>query len=792
MRYQAPTQNQRPEPTQAIRHPVEVKVGIELPKTLPPITEDPPCAGDLPIGEAIPPRPESSQAGKEKGQGRFLKIPIGAPPPCWLKPVNHEANDDIRLPHFVGLPDIFAGKQRKGADNLVQAEPDPMSHLRAALKMPFPLSKQTPLPREITESIIFIQNSTLAQAREKWNQQLSDLRRRASELAQTKQDWDSNVPQTLGQAAGKLHVPLVVDILKEMNAGCHAWFSQFISGFPLVGTLSQNQAYPRDSEMSQKKCPTEAQVAKAAWGRFNKRQQKHGFGTGSVLWDEAMDQIQKGWLSEPRQFEKAEYDQECIPPAFRFGVHQADKIRACDDLKDNGANALCIVQTPITVPSWDHVVSMCELVRKSPGTWSFGKVDHESAYKFLPINPDHMRMSRIILRHPQSGILQIFQAKVLPFGSVAAVLHYNIFARCIAFIINEIFRIPILNYFDDFGFLTPSGMAGEAMRVVSEFCQILNIRLKLPKSEFGPDLNFLGLRGIFPSIKNGMNLQVMLPEEKAEKWALIIKNIIEQRTVSATELESLIGKLGFSQTQLFGKFSRAMFRDLYRKLNRKSHTPQISTGEQETLKWWLLYIRLIQPRIARPPAQNPQVIVYTDARGEPPRIAAVFIDTREYQESHSYQLLLTADITPETCQKFSGTSLIYALEAIAAIAAVVQNQEILSGRAVLLFVDNTAALNAIIKSSSPDNITAALIRLFWSVVATRSIDIWIEWAPSAQNLADPPSRDKNMPISGGRTEPFMDVNHLISQALEPDSIWPFPPTPLHPFGNHHTEAFRRS
>ena len=81
-----------------------------------------------------------------------------------------------------------------------------------------------------------------------------------------------------------------------------------------------------------------------------------------------------------------------------------------------------------------------------------------------------------------------------------------------------------------------------------------------------------------------MNLQVMIPEEKAEKWALIIRNIIKQRTVSATELESLIGKLGFSPTQLFGKFPRAMFRDLYRKSNRKSYVPQISSGEQETLK----------------------------------------------------------------------------------------------------------------------------------------------------------------------------------------------------------------
>ena len=171
MRYQAPTGNQKPKPIQAAFHPLGTQVRLECPTTLPLIKEDLPCAVGLPIEETIPLRPEPLQAKGIERRWDFLKIPIGAPLPRWLAPVSQGANDDIRLPHFVGLPDIFAGKQRKGADNLVQAEPDPISHLQEALKMPFPLSKQTPLPREITESIKFIQNSTLAQAREKWNQQ---------------------------------------------------------------------------------------------------------------------------------------------------------------------------------------------------------------------------------------------------------------------------------------------------------------------------------------------------------------------------------------------------------------------------------------------------------------------------------------------------------------------------------------------------------------------------------------------------------------------------------------------
>jgi len=647
--------------------------------------------------------------------------------------------------------------------------------------IPFPLSKQTPIPDEIIKSIEFVRDTDVAQVRRQWTAQLADLSRRAQELESTKREWDLHIPKELQEATGKLHVPLVIDILSGMNLGGHAWFTQFISGFPLIGSLSQDQTYPKDPEAKKHRVPEESQVAKAAWERFEVRKKKHGDKTGAILWDEAAQQVEKGWLSKPLDLAECQASlvRDQIPPAFRFGVHQADKVRACDDLKDNGTNALCLVETPITVPSWDHVVTMCDHVRKNPGTWFFGKVDHESAYKFLPIRPDHMRFARIILRSPVSGELQMFQSKVLPFGSVAAVLHYNVFARTIAHLINEIFRIPVLNYFDDFGFLTPGDLTSEAMQAVSTFCQIFNIRLKIKKSEYGPEIIFLGLKGSFPSHETGMNLQVSLPEEKAKKWTELIRHFITQGAISAPELESVIGKIGFSQTHLFGKFSRAMLRDLYRKLNRKKYTPVISLGERETLKWWYDYIQAIRPRIARVPARTPQVIVYTDARGEPPRISAVFIDNTPGNLCEA-DLTLASDVEPEVCDMFKGTSLIYALEAIAAIAAIVQNQEALSGKAVMLFVDNTAALNALLKSTSPDDVTASLIRFFWSVIATRSIDIWIEWVPSAQNIADAPSRKRELSIPTKVFKPFSDLTNLIIQASEPDKKWSREIVPLNP------------
>ena len=65
--------------------------------------------------------------------------------------------------------------------------------------------------------------------------------------------------------------------------------------------------------------------------------------------------------------------------AFRFGVPQDGKLRGCDDLKDSGTNAMCVVRSPITLCGWGHIAEATHTIRAFPRSWSFGKVDHRAA-----------------------------------------------------------------------------------------------------------------------------------------------------------------------------------------------------------------------------------------------------------------------------------------------------------------------------------------------------------------------------------------------------------------------------
>ena len=73
----------------------------------------------------------------------------------------------------------------------------------------------------------------------------------------------------------------------------------------------------------------------------------------------------------------------------------------------------------------------------------------------------------------------------------------------------------------------------------------------------------LRIEGYFPCEANGMRLLGPPPEAEARKRPSLPKQVLVGRKINAIEIESLVGKLSFSQTCLRGKFSRTQRRPLY-------------------------------------------------------------------------------------------------------------------------------------------------------------------------------------------------------------------------------------
>ena len=68
------------------------------------------------------------------------------------------------------------------------------------------------------------------------------------------------------------------------------------------------------------------------------------------------------------------------------------------------------------------------------------------------------------------------------------------------------------------------------------------------------------------------------------------------------------------------------------------------------------------------------------------------------------------------------------------------------GKAATIYIDNNAALAAIVNGDSTSIADYCLIATLWYIDAASDIAIWPERVESARNIADPPTRKKKPPF----------------------------------------------
>ena len=683
----------------------------------------------------------------------------------------HEScNEDLFLGSFTKSNLIWAGSQKKGTPPAFAAE-SYLDHIDQALKQDFPLSSPIPLPPEVIASLDWISTTDPKAVMAFWREQLSSLTRLVTAAAPIQASWASSVPTELLGAQPRFCSVAFHQLLHHFGLGGDRWISQFIFGFPTVGSFSQEGVFPLSE-----KHPAPAPVAtlwRSSVKRFMERSRASGFRFSQELWDEAMEQVSSGWLSEPLPFtEEGDtpfFSLGASNAAFRFAVVQDRKLRPCDDLRHNLTNVCTAILTPITLPTWDHLSEIAKAVYSTSRDWSFIKGDHASAYKQLPLDPTHANLTVVALRHPVTNRWMAFVPKVLLFGSISAVLHYNCFSRCLAVLMNRCFGIPMVSYFDDFGSFIPRELAQAALDTFSGSLAILGSDLNNDKSGLGSELNFLGLTGNFPQVSSGMLLRIFLPEDKILTWSAQIDEFTRAGSISHKQLEKLVGRLSFTQTSVFGRFGRTLLRPLHRKLHQHPFQERFSSDEMSLLAWWAASIRAARPRVVHLKSNFPEVVIYTDAATSTCIIAAVIIDVKNFSKFPAFEAVLSEQADATWADSFSETNLIYGLEMLAVIATMFVLRDFLAGRNVVFYVDNLNTKDALVKGHSDSPAIDKLIKIFWAFAQSSGAWVWIEHVPGTRNIADLPTRNVALPLPHKFSSAFGILN-ILSKWVTKDSL----------------------
>ena len=139
--------------------------------------------------------------------------------------------------------------------------------------------------------------------------------------------------------------------------------------------------------------------------------------------------------------------------AYRFGVQQADKLRAVGDLKWTPADATPTLRTPTNLPSWGHSVKLCELFRfrGKPRPVALAKADCADACKRLPPVEEDELSAAVTLGRPVDRLLYRFIHETQLFGFAAAVKRYTCLSRAVATMVCSPLKLPRVSFYEDFG-----------------------------------------------------------------------------------------------------------------------------------------------------------------------------------------------------------------------------------------------------------------------------------------------------------------------------------------------------
>ena len=183
--------------------------------------------------------------------------------------------------------------------------------------------------------------------------------------------------------------------------------------------------------------------------------------------------------------------------------------------------------------------------------------------------------------------------------------------------------------------------------------------------------------------------------------------------ISHADLESVIGRLSFTQTSVFGRIGRAVLSPLYTKLHSKSYDPTLCLKELTTLRWWVVALGHMPPRKASPKPTVPERVVYTDAAGKSAIIAAVVIDPTRFAEGKTIDAVWSLKTGFRWMSTFAETNFVYGLELIALLALLMLEGNDLRDKSATIYIDNDNALQALVRNAAGPTVVQGMVALIW-------------------------------------------------------------------------------
>ena len=604
----------------------------------------------------------------------------------------------------------------------------------------------------------------------------------AKELAGKERKLHSNLEKGVAAVLVGKRILLMKRIAQALEWPDIAVFDEMVQGFKIVGSQPPSGIFalePRPACMSVEELESSAKFLRPALlGKVRSSAVDEDL---VRLLEVTQDETQhKNWMVGPMSVDHVhDLHGPTWIPVRRFGVWQSSgevrKLRPIDDYAENRVNASFSYLDKLDLRAMDQIVWSAvaitkmanargeACVRLSSGEVLRGPVhssllqddawkplisvlDLASAYKQLALHPSCRIFSIVTLKDPATSKLLCFEGRVLPFGAVASVVHFNRLSR---FLQAVGFHLDLLwgNYFDDYPVVTPAALSQSSMKCMVNLLDLLGFAYSGHKlKDFASEASVLG---VDVDLTRVGELEVLVKNKRSRVEDILnsVQQVMESKSLTFSECSKILGRVQFADSQIMGragKLAMCTIRESVRK-----HETSSQVGDEVLESFHVLVQRLTSgvPRTIPCAEETSPVLVFTDGASEGciHTVGGVLID----QCSGPPQIF--SGVVPASLTEAWGAELKHIIGPVELYAVILARSvwhKILCRRRCIYFVDNNSSMDCLIRGTSASRIFRELLLCFEKLELSGPSWPWFSRVASESNISDKPSR--------GRFDPVLD------------------------------------
>ena len=493
-----------------------------------------------------------------------------------------------------------------------------------------------------------------------------------------------------------------------------------------------------------------------------------------AVWDATMAEVDKGFCVGPlsmgqvqKLFSDSSHGPRCIPA---FGVWQKGKLRRIDDAAESGHNELTQMLETIVCAQADLPAELAIEFYKvlPPGVrLRLGTDDIASAYRVLASAEPEYNVAAVwcpggVDASADPGV-QYFALRGFNFGLKSAPVHLATLMRPMMEFARNVMLVACEQFYDDVVVVDPVFGRVSAQRNLDFMFRLLGFPFAPRKHERLREANaFLGVVTDFSSMALGYVL-LRIKEKRRRNLISELRDVLRSGKLSPGHAARLRGKLYFSTTSAFGGVGRPALQAFATRQYSKSKNHSLDDSLRGSIQFFIrLLADLPSQRVQLKDSHQRPLYVWSDAMWEATKnddgslacaidgesgdifyiaeaaIAFVVFDPVD-GSWHAGAKKIGADVIKQMVP--GKKTYIGQLECLAADAVLYSlPTDRLVGREAIMWIDNLSAKYGLQKAYSKVEDSGRIVNSFKVMQANLRMKVHFEYVPSAQNLADLPSR----------------------------------------------------